>query len=151
MTAVLVWNSTYEPISFCRIGRAVALVVSGRAVIEESVPGRVLRYQGGELPYPRLIRLLQFVKVPIRYGPAAWTKSGVMKRDKHTCAYCGRTATTIDHILPASRGGLNEWLNTVAACIKCNGRKSNRTPKEARMTLHVEPTVPMQVFLVHRR
>lgn len=151
MTAVLVLNATYEPISYSRLGRAIALVLDGRAVIEESIPGRFLRHQNGELPYPRLIRLLQFVKVPIRYGPALWSKPGVLKRDKHLCAYCGKTATTIDHIVPASRGGANSWENTVAACLRCNGKKSNRTPKEARMVLQFAPTVPMQASLVMRK
>lgn len=151
MTAVLVLNATYEPISYSRLARAIALVVAGKAVIEESVPGRVLRHQTGEMPYPRLIRLLQFVKVPIRYGPASWSKAGVLKRDKHVCAYCGRTATTIDHIQPASRGGLNTWENTVGACVKCNSKKRDRTPKEARMVLQFEPTVPMQASLVMRK
>jgi hypothetical protein len=151
MTAVLVLNATYEPISYARLNRAVALVLAGKAVIDEHVPGKVLRHQNGELPYPRLIRLLQFVKVPIRYGPATWSKAGVLKRDNHKCGYCGRTATTIDHIHPQSRGGKNTWENTIGACLRCNGKKRDRTPKEARMTLQFEPTVPMQASLVIRR
>ena len=44
-------------------------------------------------------------------------------------------ALTLDHILPRSRGGDNSPVNIVTACIKCNNRKSNRTPEEARMPL----------------
>lgn len=151
MTAVLVLNATYEPISYARLNRAVALVIAGRAVIEEAVPGKMLRHKTGEFPYPRLIRLLQFVKVPIRYGPAAWSNAGVLKRDKHSCAYCGKTATTVDHVTPKSKGGLNTWENTVAACIRCNGKKRDRTPREANMRLLFDPKPVMQVSLVYRQ
>lgn len=50
--------------------------------------------------------------------------------------------TTVDHIMPASRLTRIEadtWLNTVAACLKCNGYKANRTPEEAGMPLLFQP------------
>jgi hypothetical protein len=56
-----------------------------------------------------------------------------MVRDGHRCAYCGGTATTVDHVLPQARGGENTWLDTVAACGGYNHRKGDRTPAEARM------------------
>ena len=49
---------------------------------------------------------------------------------------------TVDHILPASRGGPLSWMNTVAACRACNGVKADRTPEEARMPLLFTPYVP---------
>jgi 5-methylcytosine-specific restriction endonuclease McrA len=58
------------------------------------------------------------------------------------CGYCGGAASTIDHVLPRSRGGANTWENTVAACGRCNGRKGNRTPAEARMPLRRAPWRP---------
>jgi 5-methylcytosine-specific restriction endonuclease McrA len=51
-------------------------------------------------------------------------------------------ALTIDHIVPASRGGPLSWMNTVAACRDCNSRKADRTPDEARMPLLFAPFVP---------
>ena len=71
----------------------------------------------------------------------------VLKRDGHRCAYCGARATTVDHILPASRGGDWSWMNAVAACEPCNFRKADRTPAEARMVLHVTPYVPTRAQL----
>jgi 5-methylcytosine-specific restriction endonuclease McrA len=49
---------------------------------------------------------------------------------------------TRDHVVPLSRGGLDTWENTVAACSTCNYRKRNRTPDEAEMCLKVEPKQP---------
>jgi 5-methylcytosine-specific restriction endonuclease McrA len=63
------------------------------------------------------------------------------------CAYRGAHATTIDHVLPRSRGGTNSWTNTVAACARCNGRKSDRTPAEAGMRLRTEPAAPTWAVL----
>lgn len=64
-----------------------------------------------------------------------------LARDKMRCAYCGKTnATTVDHVVPISRGGeRNDLLNVVAACEDCNQRKGNRTPEEAHMRLLWQP------------
>jgi 5-methylcytosine-specific restriction endonuclease McrA len=45
-------------------------------------------------------------------------------------------------VLPRSRGGANSWENTVAACGRCNQRKGDRTPAEARMPLRSTPKAP---------
>ena len=40
------------------------------------------------------------------------------------CAYCGSEENlTIDHILPRSRGGLDEKINVLCCCKKCNQSK----------------------------
>jgi len=92
---------------------------------------------------PTVVRLVTYVVTRWRHsrGPS-WSRAGVLVRDGRRCAYCGGAATTIDHVLPRSRGGANSWLNTVAACGGCNQRKGDRTPSEARMPLRFEPTVP---------
>ena len=41
------------------------------------------------------------------------------------CSYCGKEATSIDHIVPISKGGSNDWTNLTAACLSCNTSKSN--------------------------
>ena len=62
---------------------------------------------------------------PAGPGPASWSVTA------GRCGYCGGHASTIDHVLPRSRGGRNTWPNTVAACDGCNQRKGDRTPAEA--------------------
>ena len=42
------------------------------------------------------------------------------------CAYCDNQATTIEHIVPLSKGGLNEPQNIVGACVSCNSSKNNK-------------------------
>lgn len=41
------------------------------------------------------------------------------------CAYCGKTATTIDHIIPISKGGQTEPANLLPACVSCNSSKKD--------------------------
>ena len=67
-------------------------------------------------------------------------------RDRHVCAYCGGhfhfDDLTREHIVPTSRGGFDTWMNCITACRACNGRKGNRLPEEARMSLMYLPYVP---------
>jgi hypothetical protein len=109
------------------------------AEIHEAVPDRLI----GVFPMPTVVRLVRYVVMKWRWttGPA-WSKSGVLDRDRRTCGYCGRHATTVDHIVPRSRGGKDTWLNTVAACARCNQAKGDLSFTDAGMRLLVEPAVP---------
>lgn len=84
-------------------------------------------------------------------------KAKLLRRDRHTCAYCGERFADRDlqceHIVPQSRGGAGSWMNLVAACAHCNGRKADRTPEEARMPLLFLPYVPsrFESFLLEGR
>jgi len=85
------------------------------------------------------------------------TKDKLLRRDRHTCAYCGELHPERDlqaeHIVPESRGGAYSWMNLVAACAACNARKANRTPDEAGMPLVYLPYVPsrFETFLLEGR
>lgn len=56
----------------------------------------------------------------------------VLRRDSHTCRYCGRTAPdvglTVDHVTPVALGGTDDPSNLVAACRDCNYGKASTTP-----------------------
>jgi 5-methylcytosine-specific restriction endonuclease McrA len=43
------------------------------------------------------------------------------------CAYCGNTATSIDHIIPVSRGGRSKRGNLLPCCDSCNSKKHTST------------------------
>jgi 5-methylcytosine-specific restriction endonuclease McrA len=70
----------------------------------------------------------------------------LFSRDRQVCAYCGGhylfDDLTREHIRPVSRGGVDSWMNCITACRACNGRKGNRLPEEARMSLLYLPYVP---------
>jgi 5-methylcytosine-specific restriction endonuclease McrA len=50
-------------------------------------------------------------------------RQAVLKRDGYRCRYCGAPATTVDHVVPRSRGGSDDPTNLVAACARCNRAK----------------------------
>jgi 5-methylcytosine-specific restriction endonuclease McrA len=55
------------------------------------------------------------------------------------CGYCHtRKATTIDHKIPLSRGGLHEIKNVIPACKPCNFRKHQKTTEEWACVLRQE-------------
>ncbi|MFF8385195.1 HNH endonuclease [Streptomyces kanasensis] len=141
MRDTLVLNASFEPLSTVSLHRAVVLVLQGKAVVEHAHPGLRVRAAAVELPVPRVIRLCRYVRVPFRRH-APWSRRGVLARDQHRCAYCGRRASTVDHVVPRSQGGADSWLNTVASCAADNHRKADRTPEEAGMPLLFQPFVP---------
>lgn len=99
-------------------------------------------------PWPSVIRLNDFVKVP--YKKIILTRKNILKRDGHKCAYCGRgdLTLTLDHVVPRSRGGDDSWENLVAACLPCNNKKGNRTPEEANMILRRKPYKPNHIMFL---
>lgn len=149
---VMVLNATWEPISHTKLSRAIAMVRSGVAVIHEVFEGEILRTASGEeMPKPKVLRLLRYVAVKVLHQKAKWTRKGVILRDKGRCGYCRNKATTVDHVLPTSRGGVrDDWCNTVACCHKCNNKKGNKTPQEASMALLWELKTPRKADLVAR-
>lgn len=60
------------------------------------------------------------------------TRYEVLRRDNHTCRYCGGTAPdvvlTVDHVMPVSLGGSDKPDNLVAACKDCNAGKAASNP-----------------------
>lgn len=141
MRETLVLNASFEPLSTVSLRRAVVLIMRDKAVAEQSHPGLRIRAADIDLPVPQIVRLRRYVRVPFRQR-APWSRRGVLVRDRHRCAYCGGRASTVDHIVPRSRGGEDRWLNTVAACAADNRRKADRTPKQAGMRLLSEPFEP---------
>lgn len=145
----LALNASFEPLTMVPVRRALRLLIDGKAEIVESDTNRLVRSEHLTLPHPAVIRLTRFIHVPRRFRRQV-TNTFLFARDRYTCQYCGRAQSelklreslTRDHIVPLSRGGLNEWTNVVTACGPCNTRKANRLPAEIGMhplTVPVEP------------
>jgi 5-methylcytosine-specific restriction endonuclease McrA len=117
----------------------VVLILKGKA-IEVERNGKQL---APDLPLPLVIRLRHYINIPHKAVPL--TRKNLMHRDKHTCQYCGKGGgdLTIDHIMPKSRGGRDEWENVVVACLRCNVGKGNRTPEEAGLKMRTKPMRPI--------
>lgn len=136
---VVVLNASFEPLGVVPLRKALLQIHRERAVIVEAVPGLSIRSASLEIPFPRVVQFREMIRVPYRFRAEVWTRAGVFRRDDHRCAYCLKPGTTIDHVMPQSRGGRNTWMNTVVACMRCNNEKADRTPEEANMPLLYPP------------
>lgn len=137
----LVLNAGYEPLAVVSFKRALLLVMNQKASVIEHVEGSPVWSASEAHERPAVILLTRYVRVP-RGSAAPVSRRGVLRRDGHRCAYCGRPAATVDHVQPRSRGGRDSWENLVAACVKCNNVKSDRTPQEMGWELRFAPAAP---------
>lgn len=137
----LVLNAGYEPLAVVSFKRALVLVMNAKATIVEEIDGNPVCSARDQHARPAVILLTGYVRIPqSRRVPV--TRRGVLRRDVNRCGYCGASASTIDHILPRSRGGADSWENLVACCLRCNNVKSDRTPAEMGWRLRTTPRPP---------
>lgn len=138
--SALVLNATYEPLCVVPSRRAVVLILTEKAVSVADGDG-FLHSATRTFAAPMVVRLTKFVKVPFR-ATVSLTRRAVFARDGGRCVYCGKAASTIDHVVPRSRGGGHTWENVVAACGRCNHVKADRTLAELGWRLHRRPASP---------
>ncbi|MFE1357403.1 HNH endonuclease [Streptomyces harbinensis] len=140
MPQVLVLNASYEPLGVVPIRRALILLLNDKAVsLEDS--DALMRSATHAIPAPSVVRLKRFVRVPYR-GAVPLTRRALFARDGGRCAYCGAVATSVDHVIPRSRGGAHAWDNVVAACRSCNHLKADRQVAELGWRLRHKPGPP---------
>ncbi|MBV7542254.1 HNH endonuclease [Acidovorax sp. sic0104] len=127
-SGAVAWDAGLAPLATLRGGHNAA---TGRQSVLDVAPIIALR---------GVARINLFDVVP------GLTKRRLLRRDRHTCAYCGGVFSEeilqCEHIVPQSRGGATSWTNLVAACAACNGYKAARLPEEAGMRLLFLPYVP---------
>ncbi len=139
---VLLLNASYEALSALPARRAVVMLVGGKAdVVHEHPRQLVVRSVGTSIPVPSVIRLREYVRIPYR-SQIPMTRAALMHRDQHRCGYCNAKATTIDHVIPRSRGGAHCWENCVASCAPCNHRKADKLLSELGWELRVPLVAP---------
>ena len=137
----LVLNAGFEPLAVVSFRRALVLVMNDKATVLASDGEHPVFGIHDAWDRPSVIVLRRYVRIPhARRVPL--TRRGVLRRDGNRCAYCDAHATTIDHVLPRSRGGADTWENLVACCLKCNNIKGDRTPAEMGWSLRVQPRAP---------
>jgi 5-methylcytosine-specific restriction endonuclease McrA len=167
---ILVINRNYQPITTTTLEKAVNKIFKEIAVVVLP-PGKqsdvwqeltwdmwadlkpckgesVLKGVERVFTIPEIIKIKDFGEVPQRQ--VKLSRRAIFKRDDYTCQYCGKQAPygipmdelSIDHVLPKSQGGKTLWDNVVLACVKCNRKKDNKTPEQARMILRKGPVMP---------
>lgn len=145
-TRTLVLSQGYEPLKVIPWQKAITLLTLGKIEVIEEYDHNI-RSTSIVFKCPAVVRLVSAFK---RHKKRVkFSRVNIFARDKYRCQYCnmkGKLAElTYDHVLPKSRGGKTTWTNIVTACQKCNGKKKDRTPREAGMKLRKKPIQPSWV------
>ena len=157
----LVLNRSWQPIGVASVARSMVMVWNDTARFVDPVDYSLYSWEDWSRLRPKdgepVVRTVQFeIKVPevvsltkydrMHRRTVPFTRRNLFRRDRFTCQYCGVSPggneLTIDHVVPKSRGGNTSWENCVLACVRCNHRKADRTPDEARMLMRKRPAQP---------
>lgn len=140
MPHALVLNATYEPLCVVPQRRALILVLGGKAeTVEET--GLFFCSESYAIAVPSVVRLNRYVRIPYR-GAVPLTRRALFARDGGRCVYCEAPATSVDHVVPRSRGGQHTWENVVSACRRCNHVKADRHIGELGWRMRRPPRQP---------
>ena len=81
-------------------------------------------------------------------------KYSLWLREGGKCFFCDKvlkeSECTIDHLIPTSKGGKNNWENVACACISCNAEKGNTLPT-GRWAPKYKPYEPSYFKLIEMR
>jgi 5-methylcytosine-specific restriction endonuclease McrA len=102
---------------------------------------------------PTVIRLLTYIVIPFK--KVHLSRQNVFKRDDDKCVYCGsENDLTIDHVIPRSKGGNNDWANLVTCCGTCNVKKCSKDVDEFLieygLTMRHKPFKPSYLYFVQK-
>jgi len=81
---------------------------------------------------PKVIRYLNYDKIP--KVTLRLSRKSLYERDNYICYICGKkfseSKLSIDHVIPASRGGRSTWENMSTCCKQCNWNKGDKLLSE---------------------
>lgn len=155
----LLLNADYTPLSIISWQKAVTWMVkyenNSKYSIEmidfykdDSISG----VNNKKYPIPAVAKTKRFFYV--KNSNVIFSRKNIFLRDEYTCQYCNQVFDnqylTYDHVIPKSKwdysaGSPTTWTNIVTACIKCNLKKGNKTPKQANMLLINMPFKPSKI------
>lgn len=106
----------------------------------------VLRSPSIQVRVPTVIIAKNYDQMPtVRFGKRP-SRDQIYERDQGIDQYTGKKLTrdeaTLDHVIPSSRGGSNDWTNLVLTHKKINFTKGNKMNDEAGLRLLREPFRP---------
>ena len=136
---VLLLNASYEPLRVVSAERAVILILTGKAEpVTDS--DHVMRSPSTTVKVPLVARLVRMAKVP-RMTKVPFSRKMLIVRDNSECQFnhCSAKGTTVEHLLPSSRGGKSTYENCVLSCGPCNFKKADKTLEEMGWTLKKKP------------
>jgi 5-methylcytosine-specific restriction endonuclease McrA len=98
---------------------------------------------------PTIVVSLNYSRMPMKEWRGKPSKEAIFIRDGGKCQYTGkkleRKEMSVDHVLPRSRGGNDDWTNLVATSKEINSRKGNSLNSEIGLSLLKQPTIPRPI------
>jgi 5-methylcytosine-specific restriction endonuclease McrA len=143
----LILNADYQPISYFPLSLwnwqdSIKAVFLNRVHIIAEYNSEVSS-SSFSMKIPSVIALKKYI--PISKKPP-FTRFNLFLRDNFSCQYCGdffnSKDLTFDHVIPKSKGGKTRWENVVAACSRCNLKKSNLLLSQVNMKIIKKPYQP---------
>jgi len=133
MADTLLLNADGNPVSYMPLSTliwedAIKYMVLDKADVLFWHDNWIVHSATWETPVPSVMMLREYMKpkVTVRFS-----RSNVYLRDNGQCQYCGvhveRKNSTLDHVMPVSKGGKSTWENCTTACAPCNSNKSDTT------------------------
>lgn len=137
---VLLLNNTYEPLGLTSVRSVMKKIANGSNAIKiEEYYEDYICTVNQRIAIPSVVRLNRYINTSRIRNRKSFNRIDIYQRDEFTCVYCGdvfgKDDLTLDHILPKSRHGGNDYSNLATSCKPCNNRKGDRTPEEAGMAL----------------
>jgi 5-methylcytosine-specific restriction endonuclease McrA len=145
----LVLNGDYSPL--CVISWKKAVVWSIKNSYNQNIGIQIIDFykndhitvsNGKKIPVPAVAKTSRYKKY--NHLVVNFSRKNLFMRDDYICQYCGiskeLSELTYDHVIPKSQWDYNNgtptnWTNIVTACLSCNRKKGNKTPKQANMPL----------------
>ncbi len=138
----VVLNGDFSYLSTVSWKRALKLVLGDKVKVLK-YSDMVLNCAQRSFIVPAVVALIRIVRMVYR-NKVPFSKKNVLVRDHYRCTYCGDGGRnlTMDHVIPKSKGGRTDFDNCVACCKRCNGKKGDRTARQAGMYLKKRPYQP---------
>jgi 5-methylcytosine-specific restriction endonuclease McrA len=152
----LILNADYTPIGIISWKRALVWAYRheensrvGVEIIDFYKNDYICGANNKKIPIPAVVKTAKYFR--LNHQSVNFSRKNLFIRDNYSCQYCGSekeiNQLTYDHVIPKSVWNKNIgsptcWTNIVTACVECNRKKGNRTPKEANMPLRNLPVVP---------
>lgn len=136
MESTLILNASTEPLQVVSARRAIQLIMGEKAIALDNSE-KFFHAADSMISVPYVVQLLEQrnIKRNFDWNRRSFSRRGVMVRDDFKCVYCGKRATTIDHVLPRMLGGVDSYENCVACCSKCNSKKGHKTLEQIGWTV----------------
>lgn len=157
-TNCLVLNADYTPITIINWQKAIVWSFKhdanhkiGVEIIDFYKDDYILCTNDKKYPIPAVVKTAKYFR--INNAKVKFSRKNLFIRDNYSCQYCGKKVDinqmTYDHVIPKSLWNNDKlsptsWTNIVTACVYCNRKKGNKTPKQANMPLKNLPIMPQK-------